>query len=145
YAAFFFGTFAPFFRASERPIAIACFRLVTLPPLPPLPDRSVPCFLRRMALATVLPAALPYFRRLDFFFVAMVGSPYVKYPPLEMVYSADPKIFKPQATSCFWDEVLSAEVADDPYRTPSVKSKPAPLPTSPCPFALERARKELRA
>ena len=29
---FFFGTLAPFFRASERPMAIACSRLVTLPP-----------------------------------------------------------------------------------------------------------------
>ena len=29
YAAFFFGTLAPFLRASERPIAIACLRLVT--------------------------------------------------------------------------------------------------------------------
>jgi hypothetical protein len=28
----FLGTFAPFFRASESPIAIACFRLFTLPP-----------------------------------------------------------------------------------------------------------------
>jgi hypothetical protein len=27
-----FGTFAPFFRASERPIAIACLRLFTFPP-----------------------------------------------------------------------------------------------------------------
>jgi hypothetical protein len=26
------GTFAPFSRASESPIAIACLRLVTLPP-----------------------------------------------------------------------------------------------------------------
>jgi hypothetical protein len=35
YAAFFLGTLAPFFRASESPIAIACLRLFTLPPLPP--------------------------------------------------------------------------------------------------------------
>jgi hypothetical protein len=63
-AAFFFGTFAPFFRASERPIAIACLRLFTLPPLPPLPERKVPFFFRRIALATVLPAAFPYFREL---------------------------------------------------------------------------------
>src|SRR5207253_2522181 len=47
------GTFAPFLRASESPIAIACSRLFTLPPLPPLPERSVPRFFRRMALATV--------------------------------------------------------------------------------------------
>jgi len=29
---FFLGTLAPFFRASERPMAIACLRLFTLPP-----------------------------------------------------------------------------------------------------------------
>lgn len=37
---FFFGTFAPFLRASDKPIAIACLRLFTFPPLPPLPDLS---------------------------------------------------------------------------------------------------------
>src|ERR1700729_3911420 len=59
-AAFFLGTLAPFLRASESPIAIACLRLVTLPPLPPLPEQSVPRFSRRIALFTLLPAALPY-------------------------------------------------------------------------------------
>src|SRR5258706_10584211 len=54
------GTFAPFLRASESPIAIACFRLVTLPPLPLLPLLSVPFFLRRIALSTRLLAACPY-------------------------------------------------------------------------------------
>src|SRR4051812_38537813 len=71
YAAFLRGTFAPFLRASESPIAIACFRLFTVPPLPPGPDFNVPRFFLRMALFTVLPAALPYFRPLDFFFPAM--------------------------------------------------------------------------
>src|SRR5580692_8342011 len=63
----FFGTLAPFFRASESPIAIACSRLLTTPPLPPWPERSVPFFSRRTALSTDLPAAFPYFG-LDFFF-----------------------------------------------------------------------------
>ena len=54
------GTFAPFFRASDRPIAIACFRLVTFPPRPPLPLRNVPAFSRRMALSTLLLAASLY-------------------------------------------------------------------------------------
>jgi hypothetical protein len=57
-----FGTFAPFLRASERPIAIACFRLFTFPPRPPGPERSVPRFRRRIALSTRLDAALPYRR-----------------------------------------------------------------------------------
>jgi hypothetical protein len=60
------GTFAPFDRASESPIAIACLRLFTRPPRPPLPLRSVPRFRRRIALATRLLAARPYFRRPDF-------------------------------------------------------------------------------
>ena len=60
YLDFFLGTLAPFFRASESPMAIACFRLLTVPPLPPLPDFSVPLFFRCMALLTLLPAAFPY-------------------------------------------------------------------------------------
>jgi hypothetical protein len=39
---FVFGTFAPALRASDRPMAIACFVLVTL--LPDLPLRNVPAF-----------------------------------------------------------------------------------------------------
>jgi hypothetical protein len=54
------GTFAPFFRASDNPIAIACFRLFTRPPLPPFPLLSVPRLRRRIALATRLLAAFPY-------------------------------------------------------------------------------------
>jgi hypothetical protein len=53
------GTFAPDRRASLKPIAIACFRLVTL--RPELPDRSVPCFRSCITLRTFSPAFLPYF------------------------------------------------------------------------------------
>ena len=74
----FRGTFAPFFRASDRPIAIACFRLFTVPPFPPGPDFRVPRFLRRIALATFLLAARPYLRvpdlRPDFLRVAIGAS-----------------------------------------------------------------------
>ena len=55
---FFLGTLAPFFRASLRPIAIACLRLFTFRPDPLV---SVPFFLRCMADFTRLPAAFPYF------------------------------------------------------------------------------------
>jgi hypothetical protein len=55
----FLGTFAPFFLASESPMAIACFRLRTFPPRPPGPLFSVPRFLLRIALSTLLLAALP--------------------------------------------------------------------------------------
>jgi hypothetical protein len=63
------GTLAPFFRASDRPIAIACFRLFTFRPLP---DLSVPFFLRRIALSTRFDAAFPYFRRLEDFRAAIL-------------------------------------------------------------------------
>src|ERR1700756_3308769 len=51
---FGFGTFLPFLRASERAMAIACLRLFTVPPLPPLPLLRVPFLRRRMALLTFL-------------------------------------------------------------------------------------------
>ena len=52
------GTFAPFLRASERPIAIACLRLFTVLPL--LPDFNVPRFCLRTADLTVALAFAPY-------------------------------------------------------------------------------------
>src|SRR5215470_15146544 len=38
----FRGTLAPRLRAAEKPMAMACFRLVTRPPLPPLPEQGTP-------------------------------------------------------------------------------------------------------
>src|SRR5215813_7535785 len=58
FLAFLRGTFPPARRASDSPIAIACFRLVTFFPERPL--LSVPLFLRCIADLTFLPAALPY-------------------------------------------------------------------------------------
>ena len=55
---FFGGTLAPLLRASDKPMAIACLRLLTVRPEPLLSD---PRFWRRMALATDLLAVLPYF------------------------------------------------------------------------------------
>src|ERR1700741_1167300 len=52
------GTFAPASRASESPIAIACFLLVTFFPERPL--FSVPFFRSCMAFSTFLPAFLLY-------------------------------------------------------------------------------------
>jgi hypothetical protein len=51
------GTFAPFFLASDNPIAIACLRLFTRLPL--RPDLSVPFLRRRIALSTRFDAAFP--------------------------------------------------------------------------------------
>ena len=56
--AFLAGTLPPSLRASERPIAIACFLLVTFLPEPPL--FSVPAFFSCIAFSTLSPAFLPY-------------------------------------------------------------------------------------
>ena len=58
HADFFAGTFLPFARASERPIAIACFLLFTVLPL--LPLLSVPALRRFMAPFTSLDADLDF-------------------------------------------------------------------------------------
>jgi hypothetical protein len=72
------GTLAPFLRASDNPIAIACLRLFTVPPFPPLLRFSVPRFRRLIALATVFCAPLLYLRPpdllLDFFFAGIHPS-----------------------------------------------------------------------
>lgn len=57
---FFFGTFAPSARASDRPIAIACLRLLTFLPEPPL--FSVPALRFFIARPTLADAFLEYFR-----------------------------------------------------------------------------------
>lgn len=59
---FFLGTLAPFLRASDSPMAIACLRLFTRPPLPAFPERSVPCFFRRIALFTDFSHSFPVSR-----------------------------------------------------------------------------------
>lgn len=66
---------APFDRASESPMAIACLRDLTFAPLL---LRSVPRFLRRIALSTRFEAAFPYFgvpRREGVRFVAGMATP----------------------------------------------------------------------
>jgi hypothetical protein len=58
----------PFFRASDSAIAIACFRLFTLPPLPPGPLLAVPWLKRRISLSTSLPTLGEYFRFVAIYF-----------------------------------------------------------------------------
>jgi hypothetical protein len=58
-ADFFEGTFAPASRASDKPIAIACFLLFTVLPEPPL--FNLPRLRSCMARFTFSPAFLPYF------------------------------------------------------------------------------------
>ena len=55
---FLAGTLAPFFLASDKPMAIACFRLVTFLPLP---DRRVPFFFLFIALFTMSVDFFEYF------------------------------------------------------------------------------------
>ena len=55
---FLAGTFPPSFRASESPIAIACFLLVTF--LPERPLFNVPRLRSRIASSTFSPAFFPY-------------------------------------------------------------------------------------
>ena len=57
--AFFDGTFPPSRRASDSPMAIACFLLFTFFPLDP--DMSVPFFLSCIAFSTLSCAFSPYF------------------------------------------------------------------------------------
>ena len=54
------GTLAPFLRASDNPIAIACFRFFTL--RCDLPDSSLLRFILCIARPTLLDALGPYFR-----------------------------------------------------------------------------------
>jgi hypothetical protein len=68
FAAFFFGTFAPAARASERPIAIACLRLLTFRPERPL--FNVPAFRFFIARPTLADAFFEYFRAMMFLPVA---------------------------------------------------------------------------
>src|ERR1019366_4649225 len=80
----------PAFLALERPMAMACFLLVTFLPLP---DLSVPSFLSFISVSTLLPAAGEYFRAdnflpavfffalLEFFFAAFLVA--ILYPPRE--------------------------------------------------------------
>src|SRR5947199_10474840 len=63
---FFFGTFAPFLRAFDNPMAIACLRLLIL---------CLPDFLWRISVRTSELAFLLYLR-LDFF-LAGISSPFI--------------------------------------------------------------------
>jgi hypothetical protein len=63
---------APFFRASESPIAIACFLLLTF--LPDLPLLSVPALRFFMARPTFFAAPLEYFRFFAFLAIASIPS-----------------------------------------------------------------------
>jgi hypothetical protein len=56
----FFGTLAPAARASDKPIAIACLRLVTFRPERPL--RSLPALRSFIARSTLAEASFEYFR-----------------------------------------------------------------------------------
>jgi len=66
------GTFVPDRRASDRPIATACFLLVTR--FAERPDRNFPSFISCMARPTLVRAFVPYLRRPVDFLVAISFS-----------------------------------------------------------------------
>jgi len=75
-------------------MAIACLRLLTRPPLPPLPERSVPRFLLRMALATVFPAPLLYLLREPDFLAAMFSSFWLEVGPTGKVCDRSDRTYR---------------------------------------------------
>jgi hypothetical protein len=68
---FFFATFLPFCRASDRPMAIACFLLVTFLPLPLF---SVPFLRFRIVDSTSFDALFDVLRDDDDFFRGAMAS-----------------------------------------------------------------------
>jgi hypothetical protein len=64
FLAAFFGTFLPLARASESPIAIACFLLFTV--LPERPLFKVPALRFFIARLTSAEAFFEYFRAMDY-------------------------------------------------------------------------------
>ena len=65
------GTFAPLLRASERPIAIACFLLVTFFPLP---LRKVPRLRSCIAFSTFSCAFFPYLAMVSPYFTGFLAE-----------------------------------------------------------------------
>jgi hypothetical protein len=81
-AVFFAGTFAPALRAFDKPIAIACLRLLTVLPEPPL--LSFPRLRSAIAVSTSSDAFLPYFAiglPPSFRCTATTGGPFAKDVP----------------------------------------------------------------
>src|ERR1700754_3260566 len=76
---FFAGTLSPSRRASERPMAMACLRLVSF--RPELEGR-VPRFFSPLTFSTFFDAFLPYLRPDDFlaFFAMLTSAPALPLP-----------------------------------------------------------------
>ena len=68
-------TVAPRLRASLRPMAMACLRLVTFLPEPP--ERSLPRFISCIARPTFLVAAAPYLRPPAFLRADALRAPFL--------------------------------------------------------------------
>jgi hypothetical protein len=88
------GTRLPLRRALDKPIAIACFRLFTFPPLPPFPLLAVPRLYLRISLSTSFEALLAYF-------LAMILLRLVCYCGIQrrltaFVATPDPRVQQPE-------------------------------------------------
>lgn len=88
------GTLPPSLRASDKPIAIACLRLVTFFPDP---DRRVPSFSSCMLSSTLSEAFLPYFVAISGLFLLSKNKPVpihfvCRYCHLHLYHSYEPAI-----------------------------------------------------
>jgi hypothetical protein len=94
------GTFAPLFRASDSPIAIACLRLLTF--FPDRPDFRLPVFRSFIVRATFSCAVRPYFRDPFFlpglFLTAIFSSAELKFT----VFSDHTGTMSPSNYSLVW-------------------------------------------
>src|SRR5262249_40920706 len=106
----FFGTLAPAARASDRPIATACLRLLTLRPDRPL--RSVPALRFFLARPTLVEAFFEYRRAM--WFSRLHGS-----NPRELRWFRFAAAVSPQHADDSRCRSRSARIADVPDRSRS--------------------------
>ena len=98
--AVFFGTFWPAALASERPIAIACLRLLTVRPERPL--FNVPALRFFIARSTLLEAFLEYLRAMIFLLTRAepIGMEEDSSAPRALVRSGYASAFSPREMIC---------------------------------------------
>ena len=98
----FFGTLAPFLRASESPIAIACFLLLTF--LPDLPLFSVPGLRFFMARPTFFDAPLEYLLFFCFLGHCTGPSKFLEHPNRKRSAKGSFSLMKCREHSRSWDD-----------------------------------------
>jgi hypothetical protein len=101
-----FGTFFPAARASDNPIAIACFGFVTFLPL--RPDFSLPRFISCISRSTDLLASGEYFLVLLFFLLLLFFVAAMLLPPSPNFEAekCDRGCAWQQASAPFWSRII---------------------------------------